>query len=454
MSFKMTILILIATIALCNCTCMKRPIPERVVNQKLISDAMKEPPGRNTVYGINMNLTRQVNLPSPKAKPVVKHKIDDINLLGSLENLLVDAEGSVWFTSFGTKVLSTLKLTRLGSDGEIHWEKPIGNIFNYKNCNSVLVCQNVIVCHYLMLKSDASNDAVQYLECYDYDGKLMWRTQPVETIGDASSPGRISNDRIIFPIIRENKKTNLNDYYAYIYSLSDGDLLETIKFPDWSLIVNYDCPVEVPSGGWLFFQHGEGENKAIKYLVHYRNDMSVVWKLNTQSRHMAQPPIITEDGNVLFGGRAFFAKINLDTGAIIWKIEDGNYFIPCGITPEDNYVVVKSIGQNEYELLILNEKGEQLYSITRKYLFDWGGNIVIYNDGNILFGHSEGLILANADGIIWEVTLSDLGYLDKKANKWCINPVMDDTLIVYCDIENKESSARFWQKPLFTMSQQ
>ena len=454
MSFKITILVLVTTIAFSSCSLMKRTVPKRVVKQKLTSEEVKEPPGRSTVYGINMNLTSQVKLPSLKLKPVVKHKIDDLNLLHSFENSLVDAEGGVWFSSLGTDFFATVKLTRLGPDGDIYWKKTIADLFKFRSCDPVLVSQNAVVCSYTTLKSNNLYNTVQYLECYDYDGKLMWRTQPVESIHAPRSTGRISNDRIILPVIRENKKTNRNDYFAHIYSLSDGELLETIEFPKWALNVQYDCPIELPGGGWLFFQHGEGENKEIKYLVRYRNDMSVAWKLNTQSKYMDQPPIITEDENVLFGGRAYFAKINLNTGAIIWKIEDGKNFIPCGITPEGNFVVRKSTGRNEIELLVLNENGEQLWSLKRNNIFSGGGDTVIYNDGNILFGHSDGLTLANADGIVWEVTLSDLGYLDKKCSTWCINPTEDDSLVVFCRIREKEYSAGSTQVPLFILSQQ
>ena len=116
--------------------------------------------------------------------------------------------------------------------------------------------------------------------------------------------------------------------------------------------------------------------------------------------------------------------IDADDGEELWKITGGEYNA-SGYTPDGNFLVCGNY-QNGMVLQCWDPGMNRLWHLLTVYPFEGEDDVIIYRDGNILYGHGDGITLINSDGEeIWALNNSALvgGRREFCSGSWRINPM-------------------------------
>ena len=255
------------------------------------------------------------------------------------------------------------------------------------------------------------------LEMIDNDGNTVWRTEIIRVSNEnyhCESAWRISNNRMMIGV-GNGYSGNFN-----IYSLADGTLLESIKFPGWydKFSNNNDPafnpfePIEIPSIGWIGFQN-DG-------IVLFDPNLDTIWKYNIPIKQIISRPLINEN-NLIFNTDQYIASLDLKTGEIIWKIDEYKKTILRGVVPGTGDIVFTNQISNKYSdgIYIADNKGKIIFSNTFRYpkyeFVKRLNNMIFYTDGSFLLRDTKSVRLFDKQGSLkWQLDLSDLG-LDRRS---------------------------------------
>ncbi|MCX6647135.1 MAG: hypothetical protein NTY09_12385 [bacterium] len=414
------------------------------VFEPLTSDEMAFPPGRYQV-GINIGHTCRVDMDSPEVEPVLLWT-------ESMKRgeIILDSEGGIWLPKCDPDSYLSDSIKHLRPDGTMDWEKMLipksewGFEFSDDSSESedwwrnsivspVISLQGAVIClatrdeHYSQFSSDLQETrskvwGYSFLECIDLSGNTIWRTQLVRGNIINGQAWRVDNDRIAMI----SSETSFN-----VYSISDGELLETITVPGWSACC-YTGPYPTEDGGWII-QGDIWDPNSISggypYIYRLNLDGSNAWKAEYQTWSFALPVTISDDGIILFGNRNGIRAIDINGGSELWCLEGGMYHA-CGITPDENYVMIGSF-EDKSILGTLDSAGNQSWS----YQIDWpyGGvdDVIIYRDGCILIGDRNRITLLYPDGSVkWMIDYLDMGVEeDTRTGMWKLNPTPEGGIV-------------------------
>jgi len=434
-----SVIFLVVTVLIAGCT----RLPGRVVNRTLTPEEMAIPPGRYQ-RGIDMRHTCQV-------EPSLIWSIrPDVSI--STTNILIDGNGGIWYPDGDSGFPSTFKIIRLNPDGTTdfsHTVLPEGNLdidldeadsgqvnseSSYSSVAPILACAEGIIFRFDRSESSMRGsitdstpplkDEKGYvnLECFDTNGNIIWRTDPVREPSQILYGWRVSEDRIAIPV----DSTNL-----YLYSLSDGELLETIEWPGPSTY-GIPGPVSMGDGGWIFQGTNvrDYDDDYLPYVERVDSNGQALWHHEYPLYSFSLPAVITEDGFILRGNRAGVDLIDADSGSVIWhKFSGINH--SCGITPAGDFLIAGFNTENEKgKVRLIDHGGNIIWTVDT--MVRGLDDVIIYRDGAILLGYSWGISLFNTDGSIrWTVDLQELGLSGRdKLSGWSLNPTPDGGLAV------------------------
>jgi len=416
------------------------PHPEPVYNRSLSESEMALPFDgyRNDFLG---ERSIKVDYPAPLEKLKVEwiHRtyLEDFDCSHFLGGT-TDSQGGVLFFSHDVKSylnsdeIKELQprrrtiLIRLNPDNSISWKR----LFYYDGHREYIP---VAVCNGAVVWQIKSTDYTRYyyydemsLECIDNDGNTVWRSdiyKPVMYNID-STPWRISGNRIMAYATGRPRSGTFN-----IFSLSDGKLIESIKFPGWNC-GDYDYalePIEIPGKGWIGFQRNG--------IVLFDSNLKKVWKQGIPAKKLRSQPCILNDLLIVNTG-SYIAAINIKSGKIIWKNTDYSNAEPelKGSEKENNIVFFTT----ESRFISIDNNGKPVlstpYEISMNYEpSDHDICPIVYSDGEILVTDSKKLSLFDKSGkLIWVMNLNDMGFSPKKYNiERLLNYAPDDRLVLF-----------------------
>ena len=404
---------------------------KREVIRSLTNAEMAIPAGRHTNFSIKSSC--RVQYPAPRVKPVIEWK-KEFEFWGFIE-LVVDSKGQTWH-SFGDCSFCSHSVVCLDKDGNQTWEKKL----EAQITSPAIVCEGAVIVFGNGTFMDPNNSI--FLECIDLKGNMLWRTVPAKA--NIMMPGvwRLSNDRLMLTVGNDHSG-NFN-----IYSLKNGELLDSIKFPNWDTGILEIEALEMPDGGWIGYKKDT--------IVCYSSDMISQWEHVIKSSrdlpmNLVSQPMLTQDGNLILGTMDNLVSIDGKTGEVIWE-RAGNYDV-CGMTHEGNSMlsvyetstasledlkkldnidqVAKALERVE-KFLIIDQKGNEVWSIQGNDRYtNTGMDTIEYQDGAILLGTREHLLLVDKDGsIIWSIDIDEFGVTEKSfGTKWALNPAPDGRII-------------------------
>ena len=273
------------------------------------------------------------------------------------------------------------------------------------------------------------------LECVDNDGNVVWRTQK-EKIGTEhffwGSAWRISGNRIMMPTGRFNSGT------FNIFSLSDGKLLESVKFSGWnSGSSEYGplSPIEIPGKGWIGFQRSG--------IVLFGSSMKKIWKYGIPIKKFRSQPYILGD-RLIVSTVDYIEGIDIESGKMVWTNADYASAV-LKIAEKDENVLFFTTNPNAIEFPYFNaidNNGKLLISNLYQvwdpkgypYSSSFIGDIytVVYKDGKILMYDNKWLGLFEKNGAaIWRMNLEELGFSSKSDDIEQILWAPDNRLVLY-----------------------
>jgi hypothetical protein len=423
--------------------------PERKVIRSLNDEEMAIPSGRYQV-GINMERNRQVGYPSPDGKLKIEWSVRNVQQWNT-RHVFVDREGCTWYpTGFG--IIAQNVLIRVNPDGTINWKKtyPV-TMPGVWGIWPVLMTQDTVICFQMRAigEEDETNNekGLTYsLECFDLEGNTMWQSELFLSNMEAFA-WRISDDRFIVPIGETGDEYN-------IYSLSDGELVDNFKIPNMEWTLTNLGPLETPDGGWIAYTFDKINNR--HNITRFNPDYSIRWQVDTRDRFILGAPVLITDNIFVRGGaatqgnNAHLQAIDINSGKIIFQYDDARAYRILGKTPDGNAIITSRFYSNtandnnvpqEANINIINPEGRIVNSNQITGWISYGGSsLIIYEDGKILFGHENGLSLADEDGLIWTLDKKYFGYPDSDyLYMWNLNPSSDGRIVVSFWAEGKEN---------------
>jgi len=443
--------------------------PDPVFNRSLSEMEMSLPSNNQDLINFTGERTVQFNFSAPREKPELQwsRRIK----VSFFDQIIVDSKDCSWlfcislpkdffesdedFAKYRALRPAPAKtLVRLNPDGSISWKQYFYGPF--QDYIPVIVCEGAIIYVVKTFNApDTTEDAITFseyargfwneirrykplhdfsLECIDLEGNTVWRTPSAKVENySGSTPWRISDNRIMMA------SGEFNSGEFNIYSISDGKLLETIKFPKWDSGLEYPQqlePIELPGRGWISFQN-DG-------IVLFDSYLKTRWKYNIAIDELQSQPVISQKNILIFGSVNKLTAISLETGNVLWQRSE--YINPetWGSTDDGNTIFTAySSNLNGYMIGVIDSKGNEVLSSPYKNEIRNPPQppirLIIYNDGSFLLPKEHGILLADKNGsLIWSLDLKDLGF-DNKTFSIITNlfPAPDGR-IVFCLLSNDE----------------
>jgi len=358
--------------------------------------------------------------------------------------LIVDSDGGTWFIGSpsnqeiyesdedyakyqSSNPQPVRTLVRLNPDNTISWKQGIYRAL--QDCVPVIVCQGAVIrfvkTYNVPYDTETAMNVPDYfrglfdemrhykplhdvsLECIDNDGNTAWRT-PLVKVGFEHYIGnmvwRISDNRIMVATGKFHAGT------FNVYSISNGELLETVNFPEWNSGVN-DIkplePIEIPKKGWIGYQK-DG-------IVLFNLNLRQVWKHKIAIEEITSQPVILHNSLVI-STKDYLAALNLNTGKIIWKRGEYANAELYGAEPENDIIMftISSSEDNSSQFHAVDHNGNLIftraYKKTKITRYERLNHTIIYDDGSVLFNDKESLNLFDRNGeLLWSMNLADFG---------------------------------------------
>jgi outer membrane protein assembly factor BamB len=167
-------------------------------------------------------------------------------------------------------------------------------------------------------------------------------------------------------------------------------------------------------------------------------DTTIEWTFELPVEKRGCNFIQVSDNDLLVGVFERLERIDL-SGKLVWYEEsDDNWFKPLGVLMDGNYLVCKSKKQPAV-MCVYDTDGNLKWSHEFQISGYIDPSIVIYQDGNILFGHKTGISLISPDGeLIWNLALVS----DDSGNilNWNIFPAPDGRIVAACTILSPDNN--------------
>jgi len=423
----------------------------RIESESLTSDETAIPPGRYQ-QGVDMYHRGHVRLNSPRTKPTLLWSITPEVTIDAT-NVLVDSEGGVWYPDGEAGMLSTYNLIRLNPDGSVDFEKNMlpdalvgmgrgeGGLqaeVGFSIIYPALMCEGAIIARldrwiasaeFGTEEPEAKESGYACLECVDLDGRTRWRTEPIEGMQVDQDAWRLPQDIVAMPA----SKTSFN-----MYSLEDGSLIESRDVPGWS-VYNIPGPLQTDDDGWIF--NGDNwrdrtEDATFPFIERISPDGQVVWHKEYSEWSFALPMTINEEGIIARGNRYGLEFIDSSNGSVLLSKYSATNEL-CGVTRDGNFIVAGCDNENDRaSVRVLDTAGNVIWSIDGRVHGD--NDVVVYEDGGILLGHSYGITLLNRDGSVrWRVDFNDLGLSSEDwTGRWSVNPQPDGGIVAFASVHN------------------
>ena len=397
-------------------------LPPADVNRELTEKEMGIPRGNYQQY-VNMQRNGQVRFQSPRDKPKVLWK-KDLNKLMNPEHLLVDRTGAAWFSSgIGAQINLQGRLTRLNPDGTRSWSKrgsaDFPTIWPAVVINGgVIVFESVPVGGAPYSYGGVPTGGNMSLDCLDYDGNTIWRTDPVK--------GKISKD-IRVSRVPGNRVIMTNGQLPmkfYTFNISNGELISELLLEK----NNHETAPMALDDGWIAYSAYSDRTNTWYSLTRYNQEGTYEWFLDLLGRFDPSPAIINSNGNLIQGSLDAIAEIDKDTGKIIWINKNYQRNRPCGITPLGKIVFAAEDRQGP-KLVVVDDQGRELWSRYGPPVSKPIPNVMIYEDGTILYGDRTGLLLCDSKGAFWTMDVNDFR-ISNYVDEWYIHPAPNDRIIV------------------------
>jgi outer membrane protein assembly factor BamB len=442
---RLLILLAITAIFISSCSFLDAPGTRNVFGTPIKGSSSDnvEPPGRYQ-NDTNMRHDSQVKLPSPKIKPVI-HWDSNIKLSGlEPEDLMVDRNGNIWYTS---EAISPEHFDSSKNIIKVNPDKTESIVKKYQSIPEmpiVMLCDDSTIIQEESpvfpeqdkSKSDFKNKVS--FERIDFKGKTIWRTVQVDSLFIRPRAWRLSGNRFLVPIGSDS-----SGEFA-IFSLENGDLLNTIKFPEWNVSTLFCSPLETSDGGWIGFTNSK--------IVHYDSKFNPFWEYKLESESLSPTSVLTPDNKILIGEVYDAIALDLKTGKKVWSIDIGNS-TAVGITPQGNYLFSgrmspmerdenrskeiaehsSAIGVNTNLLCCTDPDGKILWTVQNLALNPFPQkNIFCYDDNSILITNGYGIMLIDAMGKpIWEIFTDELGIKDQSGLSLAsVNPAPDNRIVI------------------------
>jgi len=413
-----------------------------IVNRTLSDEELKAP---YSYLNRCMQITSiQTDYSAPFKKPKIEWKQKYINT--DLSDAMVDSQGYIWLTV--NKPIN--QYYELADSNQSHWNKIIqldekGNICfrKYIYClemRLVTINDNSIV---IYRKFEESNNmlphkwdkinkrfADQYkinfidLECYDFDGNLIWQTEP-EPIGISYiSSKRLHDDRILLSVGEIPGKYN-------IYSLHDGALIEELLFPDWDNHIFSWEPIEISTPGnegWV----GEKRN----LIVRYDTNLNPIWEISNEYISPLTLPLVSPKGLLVYSDMFNMFVLDVNTGDPACK-----EYPSCdqiGLTNDGNLIMMDS--QNENLKILDGENGRIVKELSNSNaLLGLSTSMIVYQDNSLAIGigNNRSVAFTSYDGTeLWVLDISSIGIPQNAMVYSYLIPSPDSRIILVCEYED------------------
>ena len=404
------------------------PNPQHFVRRALNYEDMVPLSGRSFVKDNITESENFVRFNSPHERPTIKWvKTTTPFMMDIPSSIIVDSEGNTWYSSGPDRLdnLFSITLNCIKPDGTIKW---VRNFPGYHFIGPKIVCQNAVVCFGTTFKL-SNLQATSNIECLDLDGKTIWRTGPIPD-SDGGKLLRFTDNRVVLG------DWKVKGEQLYLYALSDGQLLDT-KFYDQC----GSSPHELPDGRLLSgIDLYIGEKPRLGM---FNLDTSIEWTFELPVEERGCNFIQVSDNDLLLGTYGNLGKIDF-SGKLVWhKVSNNSSFMPLGVLKDGNYLVCETKMQHDSLLAeimcVYDPEGNIKWSHEFKNSGYIDPSIVIYQDGNILFGHKTGISLISPNlEVIWNLEL--LGADSKKILSWNIFPAPDGRIVAACWLVSNHKS--------------
>jgi len=398
--------------------------PPRIVNSPLTETEMEVTPGRyQNLFNIAQN--QQVEYFSSEEKPHVEWVFTP-NEPGDIREPLVDGDGNTWFSISSPKPPCYNKILRINQYGNVNLTI---NLSKYSGPEiPVLISKGAIIfrCYY---KGMDLENVDSTLECYDLNGNLRWRSNPLSFM----LIKRISNNRLLFTKFVLGGKSKFQ-----IVSLSDGSFLDSFSFPQWYEPYLPIFPFEILDDSWIILTKPKPNGSV--YISRIKSDNTVIWEYDTESDKWKNNFQITKTGYFLIGSGSSLIALNIENGKQIWKWQNNEIYYPLGVDCFNNYIVYKH-GENPL-IMLVDTQGKIIWTIPIAPFYDGlPVHIIAYKDGEILLGDKIGLKQLNQSGHIkWELDYTELNFMDVELAN--LNPTINNRLIVFLYSKNNSGEIR------------
>ncbi len=437
-------------------------------NISLSENEIRKPHGVYQI-GVNMERSRQIDIKAPRKKPLIKWSKQIDNEMMDIP-VLTDIYGGIWYThgydgwqnvickldKDGKNVLKEILPSRVLLarpvvilNGAVIFIELRVNLHN-KEQNNLL--ENMIIDwdndQIIMIKGpneeladiegikstlklkNRSSESLDYhvcLHCFDLEGKEIWKTENVEVDFNVFDAWRTRDNMVILPV---------GELYAghfNMYSLANGELMESLILPGYKRVSPYDLgPLYVDYNRWIGYKYEKDQKKS--FLTCYNSDGTVYWQSNIPLPICLNTFMLVLHYDVIISGtRDFLRAFNVNTGDLIWQKSYSRFFVPTGYNLDNNIVIEAC---SESKIMVINPvSGENIWSKEYTFGLSSGLHFVIFEGGEMMFGHRLGLTLLDKDGaLLWTIDHSDLNISTDESDThlvgWSINPISTDSIVV------------------------
>jgi len=432
---------------------LKEEKPSRQVSRELSDEEVSVPPDYYYLE-VELGTPRAVRFYSPKKYPKIFWHVGDnfeTEHYGYKYNnrgkCVVDSKDCMWF-SYGDTQYHYF-LTKINPDGMKAWDITPSNWIS--DIEPVLVMNGGVIC--IVAISDENSDHVKdmcYFECFDLDGKSVWRSDYFEVKypfysfynnNDSLILNRIPGNRFVCTIYN-------NSFIAIskIFSLKNGEMLGDNSFFNW----DNKGPFFLDDGRYLGITHDEKNNDFYGFLTCFKPDKSISWKSDLKLGCDSELMLAANDSLICNSTSDFYHRISsVDTnsGKIQWSYNPKSFHTKLvGITSNNQCIISDYYRRNEgrdidilfqevrfYVTLFseLDSEGKVIRSIKHDDDFQKCKTFVIYNDESILMASDSRITLFNMYGNpYWSFNIVNLGIpCDVHIDGILLYPISDNRII-------------------------
>ena len=421
------------------------------VGSPLTTEEMTYPHGRYQC-GIDALHRCRVEFISPALEPV---PLKTVRTAPSVDDALVDGEGGIWYADASDGLFPDIVI-RLNPDGSenfrlklgpspyenpdyiesIRWDYPRWEYPDLKLTAFAIpaVALNSAVIFYVGwdVIHDTNNTnpegrydgigAHAYLECIDKSGQTRWRTNATGYNKLKTHAWRLDNERIAMVS---------SEFSFDIFKIATGEFIETVDVPGWSAKTRTG-PILTDSGDMIIhcddFERGVWDGIPVIYRVTAQGRK--VWNREFRSHTFSNAITVSDNGELVYGNKEGLLVLDSESGDELWGWRGGDYNA-CGVL-QDHTFLIGGTYMNKTVLQNWDDAGNRVWTRDIAVPFEGEDDVIIYSDGNILYGDGDGLTLLMPSGDeIWSLDNIEIsGRFEMGSGFWRINPMEDGGLVL------------------------